>query len=137
MTAVAGLGLTFDTAPLPVLKRKLPRVSETLEMLPCLLVCPSTRPERYQPAAEGLVFLDYAVDVSMAAPGNRDWATNLDQYLQWRQQIRGLFQGPLLAGVSAVYDTDITPGTPIDRTLVNSNYDYSTLGLLFSAIERR
>ena len=118
--------------------RKLPKVGETLEVLPVLLVTPHPQPEKDEPAdTEGRRFVDYRIQVVHVAAGNRDFQSNLDLYLNWRQAVRRLFDAPLLAGASQVYDTQVLPEVVIDRNLVNMNYDYSGLSFLFRAIEPR
>lgn len=133
--AVSSLGLQFGAASLPVLKRKLPKIGETLESLPCLIVCPST-PEKAKYLCFGKVKVQYAFQIVMVAAGNRDFAANLGTYLDWREQVRRLLQKKgALTGVAEVFDQDAIPEVVIDRNAVNSNYDYSALGLIVTTAE--
>lgn len=136
VSQVTNLGLVFNMSPLPVMKMKLPKAQETLDVLPLVAVAPGSEAERVEPAgAEGTRFLTYRVDVVVIAEGNRDLVTNLDAYLSWRQQVRGLFKGPLLAGVPQVWEVDTALLAPLDRGLVNQDYDYSGLSFRFHTVE--
>lgn len=134
---VAGLTLELGPTVLPVVIRKLPKAQEPLDTVPCVLICPDA-PEQVEVANfEGLVYVWYTVGVIVVAANNQDFATNLDTYLSWREQIRRLFQAPTLAGVSSVWDTEIHPEAVIDPEGVNDNYDYSGLTIRFRTVEPR
>lgn len=137
-SAVAGLTLTLGATVLPVSIRKVPPPGEDLNAVPCILVCPSEKPETVEDAAgEGYVYVSYGVEIVLVAAGNQDFTTNLDFYLNARQQIRQLFQGTSLAGVASVFDLEMVPETPIDRGAVSANYDYSALSVRVKSCELR
>jgi hypothetical protein len=135
--AVEGLTLELGAATLPVVIRKLPKVQEPLDTVPCVLVVPAA-PEQVEVANfEGLVYVWYTVGVVVVAANNQDFSSNLDSYLSWREQIRRLFQAPSLPGVSQVWDTEVHPEPVIDPEAVNADYDYSGLTLRFRTVEPR
>lgn len=136
--AVAGLTLTLGTTVLPVYLRKLPKIGEDLDAVPCVLICPSEKPEVVEDAAgEGYVYVSYGVEIILVAAGNQDFAANLDFYLSARQQIRQLLQGVFLAGVPSAFNLEMVPETPIDRGAVSANYDYSALSVRVHSSEPR
>jgi hypothetical protein len=148
LSAVAGvinsLVLTFeppDGAPVTpeAVVLKSPKVQESLDVpLPVIAVSPAVEEQRAEPAAtEGLVFVTYPVEVAIHAAGNRDFAANLDVWLNWREQIRRQFQGPSLAGVPQVIDVNTQADAAFDRNALPDNYDRSRLILRFKTVEPR
>jgi hypothetical protein len=118
--------------------RKLPKATESLDSLPCVVVAPSEEPE----VVEDLSFEDdaaheviYSVDIVCIADDDADFVTNLDRYLRWREQVRRAFQPPLLAAVASVFTTEILPFSPLDRQLLNANYAYTGIAVRFHAVE--
>lgn len=138
VSQVTALGLTLGATTLPVALRKLPRAEETLDTLPLICVCPSDRPESVENfSSEDVVLVKYVVEVVSIAGGKRDLTgTNLDSYFGWREQVRRQFQGEL-NGVAAVINTTISLDSPLDRSKLNKNYDYSGMKLVFHTIESR
>ncbi len=146
-----GLSFTPDTGGSTIIPQievlKEPKVQEGLEtqgepgdgpQLPVITVSPA--PERQPTEAAGTepyVFVVYPVDITIAAGGNRDFASNLDTWLNWRQTIRGQFTGTVLPGVSQIYDTETDPEEAIDRDELQNNLDQSTLTVRFSSFESR
>jgi hypothetical protein len=142
---INGLALTFTPPPpgQPVTARaavlKEPKVQESLDApLPVIAVAPAVERQRAEPAAtEGLVFVTYPVEIAVSAAGNRDLASNLDVWLNWREQIRRQFQGTTLAGVPRVVDVSTDPDPAFDRQAVADNYDRSRLTVRVKTIEPR
>lgn len=136
--AVQGLGLAYSGVALPVLKRKLPKVGENLDTVPCVIVCPSEAPEKVvQADAEGGKFVTYGSDLVLVAANNQDQSKNLDTQLSWREQVEYLAEPQTLPPVPGVWMVQVTPGTPIDRAKVSQNYDYSPIGLQVTTREKR
>jgi hypothetical protein len=141
---ISDLGLSFtpvDGEPVIVtaVVLKQPKVQESLDPpLPVIAVSPAVERERIEPAAsEGLVFVVYPVEIAISAAGNRDFAANLDVWLNWREQIRRLFQGTTLTGVPQCLDVNTDPDPAFDRTTVSNNYDRSKLTVRIKTIEPR
>lgn len=138
-TVVNNLTLTFNDQVVIATVLKVPKVQEILDTpLPVIAVSPAVERQRTEPAAtEGLVFVTYPVEISISAAGNRDFASNLDVWLNWREQIRQQFQGTSLIGVPQVWDvnTDLDPA--FDRQTTADNYDRSKLTVRFKTIEPR
>lgn len=136
---VEGLELngTGDPGAPTVAIRKLPKAGESLDTLPMIVVSPSETPEEVRPLAFGGVFrIRYRVEITVIRSGNRNVIKGLDICLDWRQQIRKALQVTgAFEDVDDVYDVDFTPEVVIDRNMVNSNYDYSALGLVVTTAE--
>jgi hypothetical protein len=106
--------------------------------LPIIAVSPAAERQRIEPAAaEGLVFVTYPVEITLSAGGNRDLASNLDVWLNWREQIRRLFQGSQLPGVPQVIAINPDADPAFDRQTVADNYDRFRLTIRFRTIEPR
>jgi hypothetical protein len=118
---------------------KVPKVQESLDTpLPVIAVSPAVERQRVEPASgEGLVFVTYPVEIAISAAGNRDFASNLDVWLNWREVIRQQFQGTTLAGVSQVIDVNTDPDPAFERGTTADNYDRSRLTVRFKTIEPR
>jgi hypothetical protein len=118
---------------------KAPKVQESLDTpLPVIAVSPAVEQQRTEPAAtEGLVFVTYPVEIAIHAAGNRDFAADLDVWLNWREQIRRQFQGTSLAGVQQVIDVNTDADPAFDRAAIPDNYDRSKLTIRFKTIEPR
>ena len=156
---IQGLGLSFLNQPqvgkptaaqqrsavVPVNIRKLPTKEETLDTTPLICVCPHEtppRPEILSFEAGCGIQRRYYVEVVIIASGGRDFYTNLDVWLNWRQQINGLFQqtplaGSVWPGAAQVFQMMADEGYVIARDQINDNYEYSGLGYWFIAAEQR
>lgn len=130
---------TGDPVTVTAAVLKVPKVQETLDSpLPVIAVSPAVEHARVEPASgEGLVFVTYPIEIAISAAGNRDFATNLDVWLNWREQIRQQFQGTKLAGVSQVVDVNTDPDPAFDRQSAVDNYDRSRLTVRVKTIEPR
>lgn len=137
VSQVNSLGLAIGAKNATVVKRKLPAYEESIDgPLPMIAVVPSEKPEYVKKLGfEDSKEVGYTVQVVIIAANNRDMATNLDAYLNWRKSIRDLFRSAPLSGVSQVWDMETLPDVPIDRAVVNQDYDYSSLSFLFRTAE--
>lgn len=152
---IENLGLTFtpDSGGATLIPNievlKEPKVQEFLEtqgipgeagseQLPVITVSPQEERQPTEAACgEAYVFTTYPVDITIAAGGNRDFASNLDTWLSWRETIRGQFTGTVLPGVPSIYDTLIDPEGAVDRAELQENLDQSALTVRFFSIEAR
>jgi hypothetical protein len=106
--------------------------------LPVIVVSPQAEKQPTEPASvEAYVFVTYPVDITISAGGNRDFQSNLDTWLNWRETIRGQFMGTLLPGVPQVYDTNTDPEEAVDRETLQDNLDQSALTVRFETLEAR
>lgn len=141
LATVRGLTLTGIDNPLTqIIKRFLPKASEELDTLPLVVVAPSETPEDVRPLSgenDKAVEVIYAVDIVTIAASQHDFASNMDRYLDWRETIRQAFQEPTANNAPTVFDTEIKPFSPFDRPLLNQNYAYCGLRVLFHSAERR
>jgi hypothetical protein len=106
--------------------------------LPVIVVSPQAEKQPTEAASTyPFVFVTYPVDITISAGGNRDFQSNLDTWLNWRETIRGQFTGTVLPGVSVVYDTEADPEEAIDREMLQQNLDQSALTIRFYTLESR
>ena len=137
VSQITGLTLTFNSVAVPVKKRKLPTVEETIDTLPLIAVCPLDRPTRIEPESfEGFFSVTYLFNVVVIAAGNRDLLASLDVYEGWLQRIFYLFASDRLDGVAAVWNSEVVPGVLLDHGKLNQNYDYSGVSLSFMTTEK-
>ena len=133
--------LTLDgIQPADVKIRKLPKATESLDGLPCVVVAPGEDPELLTPHSfedDASYEVAYSVDVVCVADDDADFVTNIDRYFRWREQVRRAFQSPRLEDVPAVFDTRLKPLAPLDRQLLNNNYAYTGITVRFHASEQR
>jgi hypothetical protein len=137
---IDALGLTSDGTSLPVEIRKLPAVEESIQTLPCVLVAPGGSPEKIAQFSfedDAGVSVAYPVDVAIVSAGNRDFVSDVDVLLAWRQQARRCFQSNSLPGVDRVFRILLNPDPAYDRGALNSNYDYSGFSLEVFVVEQR
>lgn len=136
--SIQGLDLALSGQAVAVNIRKLPKREEGLDPATQVLVVPSETPERVEQFAyPNQVNVTYSCQVMVVSPNDGDQITNLPTYLDWRQDIRQLFQGPPLTTVSGCWMTKIVPGKPLDREKINLNYDYLDLAVEVSCVEVR
>lgn len=137
--AITGLGLTFNSSPIPVNVLKLPKAEETLETLPAIQVSPTASGETEEPwSSEDQVLVKYPVQVTLLASGARDFTeTNLDTWMLFRQKCRRLFQGALLSGVVSVFKTDLRFAPVLDRGELKNSYEIGSFTVVFWSIETR
>lgn len=135
---IQGLGLMFGSTVLPVGKLKLPKAEEVLEQVPCIAVAPHTKPEKVTLGSfENECFVEYRAIVALIAAGNRDFVSNLNTELGWRERVRRLFQAPPLLGAPKVWKLKVEPEVVLDLGMLNSNYDYSALCVVATTQEVR
>lgn len=134
-------GVDFDGIGSTDIKlRHLPKASETLDTLPCLVLAFPDEPEEDKPLsfeAEVGREVIYPVDMVFIAAGNSDFEGQRARYTRWREQLRRAFQGPRLDGAATVFMTQIRPWVPLDRGLLNQQYAYSGITVRFHSAERR
>lgn len=137
LTAVQALveGLDIDGVQ-AVRIRKLPRADEELDELPIIVVAPDD-PERVKHAGFESVSVIYSVDIVWIGAGGVQALGQVEPALTFREAVRRAFQGPLLAGVEEVWQTELAPGPAFNRRALNRNYDYSGLRVRFHANEPR
>lgn len=136
--SINGLSLAIGGQTVTVNIRKLPKREEGLDPATQILVVPSETPERVEQFAyPNQVNVAYSCQIVVINPNDGDQITNLPTYLDWRQSIRELFQGPPLTTVSGCWMTKIVPGRPLDREKINLNYDYLDLSVEVYCVEVR
>lgn len=122
-----------DAVEVPVKKRKLPRVGETIDTLPMICVCPAERGE--QSKRLGAQYeVKYFAEIVLISANNDDQRANLDLFLDWREKIRNLFLTEV--GNFDVAFTGNDSRSTWDRAKISENYDYLPLDLSITTIER-
>lgn len=135
---VQGLFLV-DLNPVNIKVRKLPKATESLDSLPLVVIAPSETPEeitRFSFEDDKSVQVVYSTDIVIIAADNRDFSSNIRKYLRWREQIRRAFQVQTISGVPSVFQIDIRPFSPLNRSMLNKMYAYSGLSLRLSSAEQ-
>src|SRR5262245_59127691 len=89
---VATLGLTFETAPVPIKIRKLPRHQEGVAPVTQITVCKSPSPETVRRWGGIYDLWTYRHRVVVEAPNRDDQQANLPTYSGWRDQIAKAFE---------------------------------------------
>jgi len=123
VSSLSALNLNLSGNPVPISVRKLPLKQETIDPPTQVIVCPGDTPEEFRRASyNNHFFYSPQVQVVIITPNDAQEYTNLNTYLQWREQIAGALvaiSGPL--ALSVEYDV------PLDREQVADNYDYISL----------
>lgn len=136
---VSGLDLTPIEAD-NVLRRMLPRVDESLETMPCVLVCKSQTPVRITPISfedDVAIAKTYGVEIVTVAANNLDLVSNDAVYGGWQEKIQRAFQPQVIPGLDGVAGVELRPAPPYDRRLLNQQYAYSGLEVLVTVWEQR
>lgn len=139
---ITGLGLKLGDVDVIVQRRKAPKVERGLERQPLIQVTSSQRPGRNDWFCTGDAdFLsgrkrcEYAVEVTMSAPGDRDPTADQDDYREWRQAICRAFEPPSVLGVQELFDVSLNVGAQYDREGFARNIDHSRIDLICVTIE--
>lgn len=144
VTSIQSLALTYQSTPITVQLRKLPTKEETIDSLPLIVVCPHTRADQFRQ----LSFEDdtgvegtYYIEIVLVFTGGRDFLTNLDLLLKFREQVRRLFQRPPLvgsgAGAALVWNIMSDNDYVLDQNMIAQNYDYEGLAFWAKTTEPR
>lgn len=139
VTTIQGLELS-PIQPERVYRRMLPRVAESLESLPCVLVAPGPGGEALEPLSfeDDLAYaVTYQAEIVVVAASNANLQVLEPTVEKWRQRLRRSLQNHTLNGVPEVYRIQIRPSPPFERRLLNSQYAYSGQVFLFTAAEQR
>lgn len=141
-SVVQSLNLTdWNNNAVPVVVRKMGIYRQMVDAAnppPMIYVSRAKRPERVEPKVFGdTVWTWYPVLISTISGGNQDLNAHIDYYLHWRQLLREGFQGPTLAGVPAVWDTNMLSETLLDEGALVKNYDVELLTVEFRTSEQR
>lgn len=137
---VTALGLQLNGKVLPVVKRKLPKKQEVVDLGAQITVSGTVDVDRQKPWAFGagtgtaLYRVDYRIEITLICPNDNDAVTNLDAYTQFRESIRQAFRNAPLAGTQ-VYDQKFDDGPFLDRGNMHDGYDYQQVVIKMSTIE--
>ena len=133
LQAVTFTGLSPDNIRI----RMLPKVGETLDVVPCILIAPGDVERKSVQGFENKVNKVYPVEVAIVAAVNRDFSTKLPILLEWRQQSDRALAGPLLTGAPTVWDTRMDYKVLFDRSLLAKQYGYLSFTVRFTSCENR
>ena len=129
-------GLDMDDFPDAHVKRRmLPKASETLDKLPCVIVAPASQKGRRKPDGWGSNDRTYPVEIAVVTATNRDMLTKIPNVTQALQEIEAAFDVPTLAGAATVWNVEVDPGATFDRSTLSQNYAYSSILLLIHSHE--
>ena len=144
-SVIQGLNLTdWNSRAIPIVVRKTAAYRQQVDAasVPPVIYVSRAKKERVEPkifntSTLGTVWVWYPVLISTVVGGNRDLNAHIDYYLNWRQTLREAFQSPTLAGVSAVWDSNMFPDTLLDEASIGKNYDIELLTVEFRTAEQR
>jgi hypothetical protein len=115
--------------------RMLPKIDETIDPLPSILVSPIV-PESYPYGFfHDSVIVRYAADIVIVAANNNDLSTNLGAYLQWRESLRRKFQTAKEANIPGVFNATVSPMVMFDRAALAGQYAYMGFRLAVEVVE--
>lgn len=133
-STIEGLSLTSLNATDGVRVGMLPRVSDKIDRLPCVLVTLADA-EQQLGTLNSLDDIGYPIGVWIIAASNDDWLSNLERYLTWRQSIFRRFRNQVVSGLPASIVNTLTEPAPIvDEATLNKGYYYS--GVVFTFVSR-
>lgn len=139
-TTIQSLAFTWGVSlqPVQTIVASQPLNLETLSpALPIIYVAPAERPETVeQGATGGYVDVNYRVEVSVFAPGNASFETNLPTYLSWRESLRKALQRVFYSSISGLWGVFVTPRDVLNRNLQKDNYDFSILEIEYKVLEK-
>ncbi len=142
-TLLRSLSLT-DLDPADIKVRSMPKVAETLDRTPCIIVAPYGSVRNEPLDFEGNRTKTYQVEIAVVAKSFGDYQTNQPKYLGWIEQIDEVltFEIPgtirqTLPSLPNVYGITIEEEPTFDRTKLNQQYAYQSLLLSVESQERR
>lgn len=120
--------------PATVVKRKGVKREPGVDQPFQITVCKSDEPEDQDYLAFGQSTTRWKIDITIVAPNQKDWLTNLDQYAAMREQIRTLYLPPklnnsVLANASGIWEVRVDPRGFLDREQMANLFDESTVFL--------
>ena len=135
-TVVNGVNVTVPTPqPAAVVKRKGVKREPGVDQPFQITVCKSDLPEEQEYLAFGKSTTRWILEITIVAPNQKDWLTNLDQYAKMREAMRSLYLPPTWTttalGVAAgVWEVRVDPRGFLDRDQMANMFDDQTLHLL-------
>lgn len=134
VTDIDNLNLMLGSSAPNVVKRKgvkrEPGVDDSLQ----ITVAESEFGDVVKYMAFGKSTIYHRIDITIVAPNNRDWASNLPTYASWRETIRNSYIPPKLQSttlfqLAGVWDVRIRPNKYLDREAMANLYDEQTITL--------
>lgn len=120
--------LTALSLGAPVLKRKLPSVTEEIDDAPALFVTPADVAGEDVPfSTEEKRKRTYVFQVVRVTRSDRDNLTGLPAHHEDRQAIQGVFGPSLPLDLDEFLSLKLTPGPVIDRAAYSKLYDYDSV----------
>ncbi len=134
VTVAAQLAIAGE---ITVIQRDMPKIFEGVEGLPIIIVCETRNVGRRPITFEGQRQCKYVVKVVLIAAANDDHAGKINQFAQWREDLRELFgQDDFLAGAPDINQIEIDDDDSYDvAALSNLGYAYWAVELRYSTTE--
>jgi hypothetical protein len=129
---IQALNLQLNGSPLTVVRRKGVKGHPPSDVTTQITVDEAETGEAVERKAFSVGNVRYVVDVTIVTPGDRDWATNLDTYISWREAIYRAYLPPrvLTSGLyktAGVWDVRPRPKTFMERAAMAKQYDLQAL----------
>jgi hypothetical protein len=88
-------------------------------------------------ATENVANIAYRVYVAIIYAGNTTMQTGLSSVLDARQAIRRKLAATTMGAADEVYDAEIELNPPFEPEMLDKNYEYALLGVVYTASEPR
>lgn len=129
-------GVVFPDVPAAsILARKLPKISETIDLLPAIILAGAEEPEEWELTDfEGSTQLVYPFEICRIAPVNADQSPDNNVRL-FRQIVRQIFYPQDILLAPTVWTIELKPGHLYDRAALNQQYSFSSMVVRFLSQE--
>jgi len=137
---VEDLAITLNSTVVPVLIRKLPEISESIEEVPAIFVCASQRQGFQLPFHTAgtddipTMKVENRIQIALAFPGNRDNLTHVDDYPGWMEQIGAAFGNQDIFDRSDVLMIRVVSEVYLDRAAYSKLYDYLAMEIRITTV---
>jgi len=138
-TLIQGLSLSGFAGD-DIVVRKLPRIDESLDSVPKIIIAPAQNADETVVSAsfEDEDHVTYPIDIVIVTAGNQSLdQAGLTSIQGHRTSIRAALRQMVLSGVSGLLKIDVEPDVAIDEDKISSNYDYSPIRALVTVTEAR
>jgi hypothetical protein len=123
--------------PENILVRVMPKVSERLDKIPCMILAPYGTIPWYDLGFEYGVVRTYTVELAIIAEANYDFATDDEGYNGWLEQATRSASPKYLEDVPSVWGITVVQGAPWNRGKIGTLYAYMSALIAFESEESR
>ena len=128
--------------PASIIVRMMPTATETLQVLPCVIISPFENIDVEVAGFDSMDFVDYFVEISLVAAANLDFATKQSLYQGWHKAARlAITRMPdgnsrsTLDSVPSVWNITSVRNPTFNHSKLNQLYAYQSVVIKFSCYE--